>query len=341
MSRLCVRDTTPITYIDRRQLLRSQQSESVFRAAQQSLQDRSCTLYVGNLSLFTRETQIWAHFAPFGHVRDVVMGLSDGRGSTAGIIGSSSSIIMASPRSDDRTTEVEVEVKAPCGFCFVVFEERSAAVAAQHALHKSLLDDRMIHVGWDVGLATVVAPQQAATAVSRGSPDAVAAADAVTAALSRRWGRGAHGGQVVDSVRQNLDDGRGGLGVLRKASLGLTIDSSSSAAAGAAVASSESMPITQMVAAATLRRRHGAAAGSVVLRALWNACNALEGEGLDMSYYWVEGKPRKSNPNPNSHKSKNSRRGGVGGSGRRLGGHDGQGQRTKKAGVPYPVKNGG
>lgn len=82
--------------------------------------------------------------------------------------------------------------QCPCGFCFIVFESQRAAVQAVEMLHGALLDDRVISVSWDVGCDG-----------------------------SRRWGRGAHGGQVVDGVRQNLDDGRGGLGALRRDALGV------------------------------------------------------------------------------------------------------------------------
>ncbi|EPY37241.1 nuclear cap-binding protein subunit 2, partial [Strigomonas culicis] len=87
------------------------------------------------------------------------------------------------------------QTHTPCGFCFVVYERREAAALAVRALSGALLDDRVLRVSWDVG-----------------------------ADHTRRWGRGAHGGQVVDSVRQNLDEGRGGLGALRRGELGLTAD---------------------------------------------------------------------------------------------------------------------
>lgn len=156
-------DTTPrMAYVDRHELLRSMLDEPAFRARRQLHLGRSTTLYVGNLSFYTTEQQLLAHFTAVcgGHVREVVMGLNE-------------------------------TSKTPCGFCFIVFESTEAAAAAA-SLAGSLLDDRAISVAWDVGCDE-----------------------------SRRWGRGAHGGQVVDGVRQTLDTGRGGLGALRRDALGV------------------------------------------------------------------------------------------------------------------------
>ncbi|CCW67965.1 unnamed protein product [Phytomonas sp. Hart1] len=161
MSSLLVDSTPFMAYVDRRELLRSLLPENEFRAHRQVCLNHSTTVYVGNLSFYTSESQLLAHFRPFGAIRDILMGLSD-------------------------TT------RTPCGFCLVVFEAQAAAAMAVQGLHGTLLDDRVISVGWDVGCDE-----------------------------SRRWGRGAHGGQVVDGVRQNLDEGRGGLGALRRDALGV------------------------------------------------------------------------------------------------------------------------
>ncbi|KAG8345221.1 putative RNA recognition motif (a k a RRM RBD or RNP domain) [Trypanosoma vivax] len=155
-------DVTPrMAYVDRQELLRSLLSEKEFVLRRQQQLNKSTTVYVGNLSFYTTEEQIWVHFSSCGHIRDLVMGLSEA-------------------------------TRTPCGFCFVVFEQQSAAMSAVSDLHETLLDDRIITVSWDVGCDH-----------------------------SRRWGRGAYGGQVVDGVRQNLDEGRGGLGVLRREELGI------------------------------------------------------------------------------------------------------------------------
>ncbi|KAK7200653.1 nuclear cap binding protein [Novymonas esmeraldas] len=155
-------DAVPrMRYVDRHELLRSLLTSEEFQGRRQEQLDHSTTVYVGNLSFYTAEEQVHAHFSPCGRIRDVVMGLNEA-------------------------------TRCPCGFCFVVFETQAAAVLAVQGLDGSLLDDRVVSVSWDVGC------------------------DA-----SRRWGRGAHGGQVVDGVRQNLDDGRGGLGALRRDAIGV------------------------------------------------------------------------------------------------------------------------
>lgn len=77
--------------------------------------------------------------------------------------------------------------RTPIGFCFVVFETHQGASNAVRELHHTMLDDRLISVSWDVG-----------------------------ADSSRRWGRSMEGGQVIDWLRPNVDDGRGGLGGLRR-----------------------------------------------------------------------------------------------------------------------------
>ncbi|CAC9512102.1 nuclear cap binding protein [Leishmania donovani] len=155
-------DTVPrMEYVDRHELLRSLLTTEEFRERRQEQLNYSATVYVGNLSFYTTEEQVYNHFSPCGHIRDIVMGLNEA-------------------------------TRCPCGFCFVVFESQAAAVLAVHGLDGSLLDDRVVSVSWDVGCDG-----------------------------SRRWGRGAHGGQVVDGVRQNLDEGRGGLGALRRDALGV------------------------------------------------------------------------------------------------------------------------
>jgi nuclear cap-binding protein subunit 2 len=161
MSSYLVDSVPRMQYVDRHELLRSLLTTGEFQERRQEQLNDSTTVYVGNLSFYTTEDQLYTHFSPCGHIRDIVMGLNE-------------------------TT------RCPCGFCFIVFESQAAAVMAVQGLHGSLLDDRVVSVSWDVGC------------------------DA-----SRRWGRGAHGGQVVDGVRQNLDEGRGGLGALRRDALGV------------------------------------------------------------------------------------------------------------------------
>ncbi|VDL62803.1 unnamed protein product [Hymenolepis diminuta] len=81
---------------------------------------KSTTLYVGNLSFFTREEQIWELFSRAGEVRRVIMGLH---------------------RLD----------KTPCGFCFVEYEDREGAEMAMRYINHCRLDDRIIRTDWDAG----------------------------------------------------------------------------------------------------------------------------------------------------------------------------------------------
>ncbi|VDD76397.1 unnamed protein product [Mesocestoides corti] len=81
---------------------------------------KSSTLYVGNLSFYTREEQIWELFSRAGEVRRVIMGLH---------------------RLD----------KTPCGFCFVEYEDREGAEMAMRYINHCRLDDRIIRTDWDAG----------------------------------------------------------------------------------------------------------------------------------------------------------------------------------------------
>lgn len=83
---------------------------------------KSKTLYVGNLSFFTREEQIHAVFSLAGDVKRVVMGL-------------------------DR------HKKTPCGFCFVEYFYRDDAENAMRFINGTRLDDRIIRTDWDVGFS--------------------------------------------------------------------------------------------------------------------------------------------------------------------------------------------
>ena len=76
----------------------------------------STTLYIGNLSFYTTEEQLYELFSRCGELKRVVMGL-------------------------DRNT------KTPCGFCFVEFHARTEAEDAVRLLSGCKLDERIIRVG--------------------------------------------------------------------------------------------------------------------------------------------------------------------------------------------------
>lgn len=115
-------DLTPRSdYVDRKLCLKSFVTEAEFVKSRQKDLNWSRTVYVGNLSFYTTESQLEAHFSPCGPIERIVMGLG-------------------------------VQTRTPCGFCFVAFETFEGALSAVQDLHKTLLDDSTISVTWDVGL---------------------------------------------------------------------------------------------------------------------------------------------------------------------------------------------
>ena len=82
--------------------------------------EQSTTLYIGNLSFYTTEEQLYALFGRVGEVKRVVMGL-------------------------DRHT------KTPCGFCFVEYYRRPDTEDAVRYVNGCKLDDRIVRVDWDGG----------------------------------------------------------------------------------------------------------------------------------------------------------------------------------------------
>ncbi|XP_050023673.1 nuclear cap-binding protein subunit 2 [Dermacentor andersoni] len=90
------------------------------RAEQERLLRMSSTLYIGNMSFYTTEEQIYELFSKCGDVKKVVMGL-------------------------DRFH------KTPCGFCFVEYYTRADAENAMRYINGTKLDDRIIRTDWDAG----------------------------------------------------------------------------------------------------------------------------------------------------------------------------------------------
>jgi len=82
--------------------------------------EESTTLYIGNLSFYTTEEQLYALFSLVGEVKRIVMGL-------------------------DRNA------KTPCGFCFVEYHRRSDTEDAVRYINGCKLDDRVVRVDWDGG----------------------------------------------------------------------------------------------------------------------------------------------------------------------------------------------
>lgn len=78
------------------------------------------TLYVGNLSFYTTEEQIYELFSRCGEVRRVIMGLNK-------------------------------NTKTPCGFCFVEYADAASASTAQRHVSGTKLDERIIKADLDPG----------------------------------------------------------------------------------------------------------------------------------------------------------------------------------------------
>ncbi|GBF93677.1 hypothetical protein Rsub_06780 [Raphidocelis subcapitata] len=105
-------DPPSTDYVDRR-----------FKGTKEEYYERlgaSSTLYVGNMSFYTSEDQVYALFSRAGHVARVIMGLDATR-------------------------------KTPCGFCFVIYDRREDALAAARYLNGTSLDERPIRVDIDYG----------------------------------------------------------------------------------------------------------------------------------------------------------------------------------------------
>ncbi|KAK7853258.1 nuclear cap-binding protein subunit 2 [Quercus suber] len=80
----------------------------------------SITVYVGNMSFYTTEEQVYELFSRAGEIKKIIMGL-------------------------DKNT------KTPCGFCFVLFYSREDAEDAVKYISGTILDDRPIRVDFDWG----------------------------------------------------------------------------------------------------------------------------------------------------------------------------------------------
>ena len=80
----------------------------------------STTLYVGNLSFYTQESQLLELFSMCGSVKNCHMGLNK-------------------------------QSFRPCGFCFVEYHTREEARLAIDCLNLAMLDQKKIRVDWDYG----------------------------------------------------------------------------------------------------------------------------------------------------------------------------------------------
>ncbi|KAN0077044.1 hypothetical protein V8E55_010899 [Tylopilus felleus] len=96
------------------------------RSKQQELLFKSTTLYIGNLSFYTTEEQIYELFSKCaspedgGGIKRIIMGL-------------------------DRNT------RTPCGFCFVEYYTHAEALASMRHVSGTKLDERIIRCDLDLG----------------------------------------------------------------------------------------------------------------------------------------------------------------------------------------------
>ncbi|KAL6512139.1 Nuclear cap-binding protein subunit 2 [Orobanche gracilis] len=80
----------------------------------------STTVYVGNMSFYTTEEQVYELFSRAGEIKKMVMGL-------------------------DKNS------KTPCGFCFIMYYSREDGEDAVKYISGTILDDRPIRVDFDWG----------------------------------------------------------------------------------------------------------------------------------------------------------------------------------------------
>lgn len=87
-----------------------------------SKQKKSTTLYVGNLTAYTKEETLYRVFSMVGPIDRLILGLNK-------------------------------KYMIPCGFCFVIYFTREDAQRAVNLLNKTLLDGNVIRVDFDIGFS--------------------------------------------------------------------------------------------------------------------------------------------------------------------------------------------
>ncbi|KAI8584021.1 hypothetical protein K450DRAFT_221131 [Umbelopsis ramanniana AG] len=108
-----------ISHLDVPSSYRDQQYRGTSNQMVQDLSS-STTLYVGNLSFYTSEEQIYELFSKVGEIKRIIMGL-------------------------DRNQ------KTPCGFCFVEYYHRDDALDCMKYVNSTKLDERIIRTDLDPG----------------------------------------------------------------------------------------------------------------------------------------------------------------------------------------------
>lgn len=106
-----------------RQYQRRQYKDKQFKGTEAEWKkklDASSTVYVGNLSCYTNEYQLYELFTRCGSIKRIIMGLDKIK-------------------------------KTPCGFCFVEYDEQESATKSIKFLNKTHLDGRDITIDIDAG----------------------------------------------------------------------------------------------------------------------------------------------------------------------------------------------
>ncbi|EJU05765.1 RNA-binding domain-containing protein [Dacryopinax primogenitus] len=114
-----------VTPLDRPSTYKDSRS-NIERSHQAEMLSKSCTLYIGNLSFYTTEEQIYELFSKCANPEDG---------------GGLKRIIMGLDRNQ----------KTPCGFCFVEFYTHAEALACMRYISGTKLDERIIRCDLDLG----------------------------------------------------------------------------------------------------------------------------------------------------------------------------------------------
>jgi nuclear cap-binding protein subunit 2 len=158
----------------------------------QNALDISTTIYVGNLSYYTSEEQLWELFSKTGEIKRIIMGINR-------------------------------KTKENCGFCFVEYYTHEQAKHAVNFINGTKLDERPIRVDWDPGFVP-------GREFGRGTLEC--SGERCLFGLFSIWSfffflflfifflvdvhshsLGTGGGQLRDDYRMEYDPGRGGYGV--------------------------------------------------------------------------------------------------------------------------------
>ncbi|KAJ6420462.1 hypothetical protein OIU84_027907 [Salix udensis] len=134
----------------------------------------STTVYIGNMSFYTTEEQVYELFSRTGEIKKITMGL-------------------------DKNS------KTPCGFCFVLYYSREDTEDAMKFISGTILDDRPIRVDFDWGF-------QEGRQWGRGRSGGQVRDEYRTDYDPGRGGYGKLVQQELEAQRQLVDYGTGSLG---------------------------------------------------------------------------------------------------------------------------------